>query len=162
MERFLYAYFQPNTMKRGLTIFMLALIVLLVACSQTTVVKSTTTTSSTQSPTTTTPTTPAATNTTQPSTGGASVAVNNTVTKCEDTDGNDAATIGRVRLTFADGTTQDFYDECPGEANFQSEYFCDGLNVKSKNNVCKDQCILAKVKDPACPNCKVGACMTIR
>ena len=145
------------------TVFILLILsVFLVACSKTEVVKIDTSGAETPAATTQAATTSAATTpstTIAPSTGGAPVATEEgkTVKKCDDTDLNDPETIGRVRATFTDGTTQDFYDICTDI--ILTEYLCVGKEVKSNNAICEHECFNIAVQDTSCPGCKVGFCV---
>jgi len=61
---------------------------------------------------------------------------------CDDTDGNDVESSGRVTVEYDDGSTEDFYDECPvPNERFITEYVCDGNNVKPINSFCDDFCV---------------------
>lgn len=66
---------------------------------------------------------------------------NKTPVKCDDTDGQDTTTSGRVRVDYSDGTFCDFVDECPGNSNIVTEYYCQGNNAKSKLAICKNICV---------------------
>lgn len=63
-------------------------------------------------------------------------------TSCEDSDGNDINEGGKVTITYSDGTTEEFFDECPGDANFQTEYICDGNNLATQNTICDNTCVV--------------------
>ncbi|MBS3115811.1 hypothetical protein J4482_04260 [Candidatus Woesearchaeota archaeon] len=143
---------------------LLILSVFLVACSKTEVVKIDT--GSAEEPstpkTTTEPnaTTPSATEPIAPSTGGAAVAAEagKTAKKCDDLDLNDPETVGKVIVTYTDGTTKDYYDTCTDI--ILTEYICEGKDVKSKNVICEKECFNVNVQNQAsCPGCRVGFCV---
>lgn len=151
-------------MNKGMIFVLVVLALFLFACSKTEVVKIDTSSAETPAAATPAATTPASTAATPsatiaPSTGGAAVATEagKTVKKCDDTDLNDPETIGRVRITFTDGTTQDFYDACTDI--ILTEYICEGKEVKTKNAICNHECFNINVQDTSCAGCKVGFCV---
>lgn len=77
-------------------------------------------------------------------------------TKCDDTDLDDPNSIGRVRVSYSDGSNKDYYDIC--NDIILTEYICSGNNVKTKNVICKKQCLNTNVQDKSCVGCKVGSC----
>ncbi len=107
------------------------------------------------------PSAPAPAANASPSDQGALVTVEGgkTATSCDDSDLDDPESVGRVRVQYDDGTSKDFYDDCPGDASILTEYLCKGNNVATRNVICKQACIKVLVKDPSCPGCKVGFCM---
>ncbi|MEK6886372.1 MAG: hypothetical protein AABW88_00925 [Nanoarchaeota archaeon] len=140
---------------------LLILSVFLIACSKTEVVKIEGTPSEEPSTpaTTTTPTANTTTTPIAPSTGGATIPTESgkTAKKCDDTDLNDPDIIGRVRITYTDGSMKDYYDTCTDI--ILTEYICEGKDVKSKNIICEKECFNINVQDTSCPGCKVGFCM---
>ena len=63
------------------------------------------------------------------------------VTKCEDTDGQNIEVKGKAILYYSDGTKESLGDYCLREdPAFEIEYFCDGLEAKTKINKCDDSC----------------------
>ncbi len=140
---------------------LLILSVVLIACSKTEIVKIDTSEPAKElnKSAETTAEKPAETSPLAPSTGGAAVTTEagKTVKKCDDTDLNDPDIIGRVRLTFTDGTMQDFYDTC--NDIILTEYICEGKEVKSKNVICQSECFNINVQDTSCAGCKVGFCV---
>ncbi len=77
--------------------------------------------------------------TTNHATGAA--AISNAI-KCEDTDGYDIATSGKVTVTYSDKTKKEFYDECPvPNENFLTEYTCIGNDVQPRNVICDTFCV---------------------
>ena len=128
---------------------LLILTLFLVACAKTEVIQ----------PPTETPPTNQTSNQTQlpvqpPPAAGEVVA-----TKCDDSDLDDPTSIGRVRITYSDKSTKDYYDIC--NDIILTEYICSGNNIKTKNVICKKQCLNTKVQDPSCPGCKVGSCFDL-
>lgn len=69
--------------------------------------------------------------------------------KCDDPDGTDTTIKGKTTLFYDDGTKQAFSDYCPGKNTilnvFVQEYYCDGINIKSKIYKCTGTC-----EDGAC------------
>ena len=61
---------------------------------------------------------------------------------CDDSDGNDEFSSGIVSVTYEDGSTEDFIDECPvPNEQFLTEYVCENDNVKSKIFICDSFCV---------------------
>jgi len=64
--------------------------------------------------------------------------------KCEDSDGTNTTVKGKTTLFYDDGTKQSYSDNCPGKNSplnvFVQEYFCDGINLKSKIYKCEGMC----------------------
>ncbi len=48
---------------------------------------------------------------------------------------------GKVTVTYSDGTTKDFIDNCPGNSNIQVKYDCSGNDVVSQNTICSQLCV---------------------
>lgn len=65
-----------------------------------------------------------------------------TPVKCEDNDGEDIYSSGKVIVTYSDKSTKTFIDQCPVQnENFQVEYVCAGNNVKIINSICDELCV---------------------
>jgi hypothetical protein len=162
MERFLNNSHFVYIMKR--LIFLLALTILLVACAETKVVKL----GNEQPSQATKQTTTTNTTTSAPPVSGAAVDTKGKVpTKCDDPDLDDPEMIGKVTVTYSDGSTENFYDYCPAPPENPKavndlvvvEYICVGKEAKTKNHVCAKfkYCTMMNVK--ADPGKKVGACL---
>ena len=144
LERFLYTYFVIRSMTRTSTVVLLLVLTLfLVACAKTEVIQQPSETPSTNE-------TQAEEPTPAPAPGEV------VATKCDDTDLNDPNSIGRVRVSYSDGSNKDFYDIC--NDIILTEYVCNGNNVKTMNVICKKQCLNTNVQDKSCVGCKVGSC----
>jgi hypothetical protein len=151
MERFLYFLLLNFCMKRGLLLGILVLLsVLLIACGKTQVVKPGDT-----------PVQPPEQPVNETATPAETGPVENPIVKCADTDENEPTTVGRVKATYKDDTTKDFYDACIGGSDVLVEYFCDGNTVDTQNYICEEACITVNVKDPSCVGCKVSACLDV-
>ena len=94
-----------------------------------------------------------------PSTGGAAIEQESgkIAKKCDDLDLNDPNTVGKVKVTYIDGSSKDYYDTCNDIV--LTEYICEGKDVKSKNVICKKECFNINVQDTSCVGCKVGFCV---
>lgn len=67
-----------------------------------------------------------------------------TVVACEDTDGSDIYTKGKVILSYSNGQKESFKDSCLEEGSvfpvFLTEYTCNNLNASSKLYKCDRNC----------------------
>ncbi len=153
-------------MKVPTTVLMFFLLsFLLVACSQTKVIVLNQTTQVQAPSQESNASTQAATNSTnaaQPAGTGAAVDLGGKVpVKCEATDpARDPSVTGAVTITYSDGSSDVFYDDCPGSSNIETKYYCNGNTVQSENNICPASCVLVPVN--ADPTKKVGFCFNMQ
>lgn len=140
-------------------IFLFALAVLLVACAETKVVQIDAT-----QPSGTTETQDSETPATQePASTGAAVNTGGKVaTACDDPDLDDQTQPGVVEVTYGDGTTEKFYDFCPGKALgndlILTEYVCDGTQPKTKNHICGKYQSCIEINVQSDPGKRAGFC----
>ena len=73
--------------------------------------------------------------------------VNNTLvdlavpTSCIDSDGENTKVRGEVVVRYSDGAKETLDDKCDRETGFEIEYYCDGVNAKTRINRCTNSCV---------------------
>ncbi|MBN2421251.1 hypothetical protein JXB27_03150 [Candidatus Woesearchaeota archaeon] len=137
-------------------IFLLVFAALIVACSETKVVQIDSNQPAEASEQ------PAETQSESASTGTAVETAGKIPVTCDDMDLDDQNELGVVEVTYSDGTSEKFYDFCPGKEfgndMIITEYICDGNQPKTKNYICsKSECMMFPVKSD--PGRQVGACI---
>ena len=75
------------------------------------------------------------------------VVVNNTLvdisvpTSCVDSDGENINIRGKAVVYYSDGSKETLDDKCDKETGYEIEYYCDGVNAKTKINRCTGGCV---------------------